>query len=923
MGLVGERYGWVPEADHYDPSLLQEQPWIEEHRGGRSVTELEVLHGVLNNPAMTGRAFFYFRAPAYSASKGGAYLSEGADDQQKLAALKDSIRQSGFPVVESYPTPEALADKVRDDLWNLIEESFPAEETPDPLAIERGRHEGYSASRLGLYLGGETYFHALDAALAENEAFKPVLITGASGGGKSALVANWCAVYTKNHPATLLILHHLGAGADAADPVKLVTRLMQEIARITGDELKLEADPQKLLDLLPDWLARASAYATRHDQEWLLILDGLDKLSSLRDLRWWPAILPPRVKLVASCLKGEVLESMHKRMDWMNLEVHPLSRTEQQTFITDFLGRYRKSLTPAQVERVLTHALSGNPLFMLTLLEELRVFGVHEELEHRLSFYLTSETVDDLFERVLERVEGDTSPSSVRSAMEAIWASRAGLAQDELLALTGLVPATWAPIHNALDEAILESGGRLNFGHDYFRKAVEDRYLPTPKRQEAHLRLAKWFDQQKVTSRVAEELPWQWQQADEKEKLKECLTCREIFTLILAQSQIELLSYWLIMGTKIDLSLIYSIALESWSDDSNLAIPTANFLVFAGFADARVKIIYQKSIGNDSELVAGDYRSYLLKKRDYAEFLRIRSEYDECERVLREVCSAADQHFGIGDVDCRAMYATLATVLWNTCRLNESEALLLRLIKIGHSSINLCDDELKSAMQLALVWHAQGKYSAATSMLKRVIANAERLVGVNAMITQDAWFYMAKSLCLSGSSDEAQMILMDVLHWQEEFLGVNHPHRERTRFWIATIMASNGDCGSAERILREDLESAIKRDGIYHHETRAGQSGLARILIQKGLCQEAETLLRECVEVGELILECGPVTQHADVMGDRIQLANACLDNGKIEEAENLASLASFYFFNLGGQHHSDWVEASKILMEIGVDKSK
>ena len=256
----------------------------------------------------------------------------------------------------------------------------------------------------------------------------------------------------------------------------------------------------------------------------------------------------PKVKLVASCLEGEVLESLRKRMKWMDLEVHPLTQTEQRTFITDFLGRYRKSLTPAQVERVQAHALSGNPLFLLTLLEELRVFGVHEELEQRLSLYLQSETVDDLFERVLERVEGDTSAEAVRSAMEAIWASRAGLAQDELLAITGLVPATWAPIHNALDEAILESGGRLNFGHDYFRKAAEDRYLPSSEEQKsAHLRLAKWFDHQEVTARVAEELPWQWQQAGEESILKKCLTRQEVFLALHKRDDYELLGYWLML----------------------------------------------------------------------------------------------------------------------------------------------------------------------------------------------------------------------------------------------------------------------------------------------------------------------------------------------------------------------------------------
>ena len=55
IGLLGERYGWVP--DHISPDLIAQEPWLAEHRE-RSVTELEILHGVLNDPEMADHAFF-------------------------------------------------------------------------------------------------------------------------------------------------------------------------------------------------------------------------------------------------------------------------------------------------------------------------------------------------------------------------------------------------------------------------------------------------------------------------------------------------------------------------------------------------------------------------------------------------------------------------------------------------------------------------------------------------------------------------------------------------------------------------------------------------------------------------------------------------------------------------------------------------
>ena len=61
IGLLGERYGWVP--DQIDKELLEDQPWLEDHLE-KSVTELEILHGVLNNPEMKDLSFFYFRDPS-------------------------------------------------------------------------------------------------------------------------------------------------------------------------------------------------------------------------------------------------------------------------------------------------------------------------------------------------------------------------------------------------------------------------------------------------------------------------------------------------------------------------------------------------------------------------------------------------------------------------------------------------------------------------------------------------------------------------------------------------------------------------------------------------------------------------------------------------------------------------------------------
>ena len=95
IGLLGERYGWVP--DTISPEVIKREPWLAEHVHDRkSVTELEILHGVLNNPEMSNRACFYFRNPTYvdkvPAEKRDDFTEHDLQKQQKLIELKDKIR---------------------------------------------------------------------------------------------------------------------------------------------------------------------------------------------------------------------------------------------------------------------------------------------------------------------------------------------------------------------------------------------------------------------------------------------------------------------------------------------------------------------------------------------------------------------------------------------------------------------------------------------------------------------------------------------------------------------------------------------------------------------------------------------------------------------------------------------------------------
>ena len=151
IGLLGQRYGWVPESLPDD--LTAQLPWL---RGlaNTSVTEMEILHGVLNDPVAIDSAFFYLRDPAWMAEATAdrlALLGEqpsteeiaalgaevarraAAARQARLEELRERIHASGAAVFD-YGDIRSLGERVHADLIALVDRLYPESDVPDAAA---------------------------------------------------------------------------------------------------------------------------------------------------------------------------------------------------------------------------------------------------------------------------------------------------------------------------------------------------------------------------------------------------------------------------------------------------------------------------------------------------------------------------------------------------------------------------------------------------------------------------------------------------------------------------------------------------------------------------------------------------------------------------------------------------------------------
>jgi nephrocystin-3 len=730
IGLLGERYGWIP--DQIPDALKQREPWLIEHEY-KSVTELEILHGVLRNPAMDNRAYFYFRDPAYirqiPAERRADFCESDPARRRKLDSLKKRIRACGAPVQECYPNPKTLGQMVLADLTVAINQMFPPEKVPDALDREAAEHDTFARSRAGVYIRRKEHFRRLDRHAAEGS--PPLVVQGESGWGKSALLANWALRYHKRHPEDCLITHFVGASTRSADWAMMVRRIMGELKRHFKIRQDVPDRPEDLRPAFANWLHMVAA-----KDRIVLVLDGLNQLEDrdqALDLVWLPEVLPAEIRLIVSTLPGRPLDEL-KRRGWSNddLCVGPLEPEERKRLIRRYLRRYGKGLEPGQTGEIAAKDPCANPLYLRALLEELRLQGDQPQLEKNMKDYLAAPTVPELYVKILDRYERDYDrerPGLVKEAMSLIWASRRGLSEVELLEMLGkddspLPHAYWSPLHLAAESSLVNRSGLIGFSHAYLREAVRRRYLPTQRIEGAvHRRLAAYFDKQEITSRKADEMPWQFAQSEDWQRLYDSLADPEFVDFCWKANPFEVKRHWTLVETRSPRRMVeaYRPVVDdpgSYGDRvRNLATLLADMGHPSQASALRAFLVeYSRRIGDTRSLQA-DLSNHALILKLWGRLSEAMALHQEAEGLCRE----------LGDRDgLRISLGSQAVILHAWGHLDEAMALHRQEEDICRELGNE-DGLLVSLGNQASVLKSRGLLAEAMSLLEQVERLCRRL----------------------------------------------------------------------------------------------------------------------------------------------------------------------------------------------------
>ncbi len=408
IGIIGDRYGST--LDCISLQLLESYPWLK-GKEGKSITELEMLYGVLDREDENKNCSFYFRSDELSSEWFG---EADAEDKRRTDELKRLIAEKDGVPYFTYMSLSQFGEQVVKDFVSWLDASFPVGTDTVSAKIKWQRGE---LSRN--YIPEERMYDFLDKYLTGKE---NLLITGNGKRGKTAFIADYAT-----RRGGILVL--CGADSSLAEPDGVIAEIERQRALRTGESISaifvtdtnlLGNKESKLIALLPR------------------IADGLTVVVSSNT---------PTIEAEAQALGYGVKE----------MELFSVS--SRKKYLKEYLKNYGKSLSKKEEENVLSTPLAAYPGLIKFISSFLCIHGRFETLPSLTQAIGQTENSEQLYSFALSTMAQnyDEKELAVVEASLAILAlCPIPLAEDECLSLAdsfvGADVLTWAKARIVLEQ---------------------------------------------------------------------------------------------------------------------------------------------------------------------------------------------------------------------------------------------------------------------------------------------------------------------------------------------------------------------------------------------------------------------------------------------------------------------------------------
>ena len=790
IGLLGNRYGHASKPSVFikNPELLERYPWLEaDIAAERSITEIEMLYGALRHLDHPVEAAFYIKQ------------TSKPDDDPKQTELKKTVRNQKLYPVEDYSVKEDLCTLVERHVCSMLDRYFPDGECT-PLEHERAAQRAYINSRHSHFVGREKELEYLDAFARSTSSH--LVITGDSGMGKSALLANWIR-RNENNDDFNLVYHFVGTSFAGNNYESVLRHLCDEIY----DNYKIEKDPNR--QETPEEEAQRLVSELVKRKPLVLVIDGINQIMAPKDekLLLWLPVANSKVKLIFTTLRDDPTMQVFERRGYETRTLEALTDEERRHFAIEYLEGVGKHLNEDQLQRIINDPENRNTLVLRTLLDELICFGIYEQLKDRIDYYLSTDGIPDFFNKALKRMEDDydNGQELVSHTLRLIALSEHGMSEEDLLAITGFRQMDWHLFYCAFFNHLVVKGGLITFSHQYMADAVAKRYAIDDAKANAKYRqeIVEHFatmspDDEIQRQRCISELAHQYYHLEDWPNLHKTLLSFEAFDHFYSTNKPLFAKYWreLIAVDETQYGLLEYLQIPQKLKEVTMAKTFSNIGSFVSkyFADYPIALEYHFKALKIREKVFG------------AENLNTANSYDNIGEVYREK----------DDYDTALEY--------------QQKALAIREKALGTKH----PDTATSINNIGLVYNEQGDYDKALEYLLKASIIWEQTLGMEHPDTAISYDNIGMVYCKKDDYNMALEYHQKALTTFEKVLGTEHSDTATTFNNIGLVYRKQGYYSKALEYYQKALEIWEKVLGTEHPLTATSYNNIGSAYWRRG-----------------------------------------------------------------------------------------
>ncbi|MBN3315241.1 NPHP3 protein, partial [Atractosteus spatula] len=767
---------------------------------------------------------------------------EGA--YEVYTVLEKLIKQEllGYESVDS-ENREDHEEDFGDVLWDMHDEQEQTE------AFQQ-------ASRSTCQLGFQKYIERLNDMVAAPPPIPPLLVSGGPGSGKSLLLSKWIELQQKHSPNTLILYHFVGMpSSTSSEPVLLIKRLTVKLLQHFWSISGLPMDPCKILEEFPRWLEKLSA---RHQGNIIIIIDSIDRIQQAeRHMKWLIDPLPVNVRVIVS-VNVETCPQAWRL--WPTLHLDPLNAGDVKAVINTECQSAEIKLTKEQEKKLERHCRSAttcNALYVTLLARLVTRIPTVWSMDAALEQCFQCQDTVSLYRLGLRVVQNtlctEREKHIMREMVCLVSMSHNGVSESEMLDMFPdlTFPVSTCLLHKLQNLCFVTFGcGLIKFQHFQAWEAVRLEYMNGKLNSSIHReKLIQYFSQQlsqdRVTWRVADELPWLFLQQEEKPKLHSSLLNLFISQNLYKRGHFsQLLAYWQYVGKdKNSMASEYFDSLKQYeksceSEDSrtqlaNLYETLGRFLKDLGLLSQAVAPL-QRSLEIRETALDPDHPSVAQSLHQLAGVYVQWKKFGNAEQLYKQALEISENAYGSDHPRVAHELDSLTMLYQKQNKFEQAEKLRKRSLKIRQ----------KTARQ-------RGNMYGFTLLQRRALQLEELTLGSDTADNARTLNELGVLYYLQNNLEVAKAFLSRSLEMRQRVLGPDHPDCAQSLNNLAALHCERKEYERAEELYERALEIRKRALSPDHPSLAYTVKHLAMLYKKRGKLEKAVPLYELAVEIRE------------------------------------------------------------------------